>query len=58
MRITVWYDRTSDNRAYIVSLDTENSTSTLHAFPRSKRRAIAAAKREAKHRNLPLVIED
>ena len=45
--IAMWYDH-----AWIVSREDKDSSETLHTFPRSARRAQAAAIREGRDRNL------
>jgi len=57
MEISVWRDHTDPQKPWIVSRDTDLHSDTLYSYPRSRKRAIAAAKRDAKRLSVRIVIE-
>lgn len=52
-RITVWYDDTSEDKSWIVSLDTDHTTDTLHVTE-TEGAALILGRQEAKKRGLNL----
>lgn len=52
-RISVWFDSTSEDTSWIVSVDTNNTTDTIHVAD-TEARALELGRQEAKKRGLNL----